>query len=117
MNDNLMQLLDADRAFAKMSIEKGAEAAFAFYLTDGAIQLPQNQPVQHNKIMKTEPGEALNWEPKGGKVATSGDLGYTWGEYIFTLANGKVIPGKYLNVWVKQKDGSWKVEVDMGNAT
>jgi ketosteroid isomerase-like protein len=53
-------------------------------------------------------------------MAASGDLGYTYGNYIFKSKNkeGKVVTsyGKYISVWKKQKDSSWKVAVDMGNS-
>jgi ketosteroid isomerase-like protein len=54
-------------------------------------------------------------------MAASGDLGYTYGNYILKSKNkeGKVVAsyGKYMSVWKKQKDGSWKVAVDMGNSS
>ncbi|MCG2717170.1 MAG: nuclear transport factor 2 family protein [Candidatus Marinimicrobia bacterium] len=63
----------------------------------------------------------LSWEPQNGEVASSGDLGYTWGKYKVTAKNPDGAAtcryGKYLNVWKKQPDGSWKVLVDMGNAS
>jgi ketosteroid isomerase-like protein len=62
----------------------------------------------------------LNWSPKHAEVSNSAELGYTWGTYILTFldesGNEQKSYGKYLNIWKKQKDGSWKVAVDMGNA-
>jgi ketosteroid isomerase-like protein len=121
MNKALDQLLDSDRGFSKMSEEKGAEAAFVYYLTPDALQLAQGQlPITgvKNISQAMRPGdseEKLVWEPKGGKVAKSEDLGYTWGIYEVRTGTNKLFEGKYLNIWVKQPDGSWKVEVDMGN--
>jgi ketosteroid isomerase-like protein len=121
MNKALDQLLDSDRAFAKMSEEKGAEAAFAYYLTPDALQLAQGQlPIigakNISQVMKPgDPEEVLVWEPQGGKASQSEDLGYTWGMYTVKIGQKKLFEGKYLNIWVKQPGGSWKVEVDMGN--
>ncbi len=61
----------------------------------------------------------MAWEPQKGEVAQSGDLGYTWGKYTVETKDkdGKPVKshGKYLNVWKKQANGSWKVVVDIGN--
>jgi ketosteroid isomerase-like protein len=52
-------------------------------------------------------------------MASCGDLGYTFGLYTFRSkkADGKMTTtyGKYTTIWKKQKDGTWKVLLDMGN--
>jgi ketosteroid isomerase-like protein len=117
----LKELFKTDMAFSKMSEEKGAEKAFAYFLTPDALQLAQGQlPIvgvkNISQAMKPgDPEEALVWKPQGGKVSQSEDLGYTWGIYTVKVGQKKLFEGKYLNIWVKQPDGSWKVEVDMGN--
>ena len=59
------------------------------------------------------------WHPNKVGVARSGDLGYTSGttEATFKDASGKTasFKGKYLTVWKKQVDGSWKVLFDSFN--
>jgi ketosteroid isomerase-like protein len=64
---------------------------------------------------------SLTWKPIGADVSSSGDLGYTYGTYEFRSkdASGKpsVSHGKYTSIWKRQKDGSWKVVLDMGNAS
>jgi ketosteroid isomerase-like protein len=56
----------------------------------------------------------------GADISSSGDMGYTYGTYEFASSdrNGKPVVdhGKYTTIWKKQKDGSWKVVLDMGNA-
>ncbi len=121
MSKETEELLAADRAFSRLSQEKGASHAFAQYLVKDAIMLPNNQnPVTGveaiSQAMQTDEKEVLTWEPQTAIVARSGDLGYTWGMYTITLENGKEIKGKYLNIWRKQSDGKWKVAVDMGNS-
>ena len=60
----------------------------------------------------------LTWTPLGGDV--SGDLGYTYGTFEFRSKDkdGKAVieHGKYTSIWKKQKDGRWKVVLDMGNS-
>ena len=127
-------LLNTDKEFAQMSLDKGAGAAFEFYLTEDAMILPHNgNPVNGREIIvkaftvnpiwdKTE----LAWTPEKAEVSQSGDMGWTWGKYKQTVhrkskqsvhnhSDDIVTYGKYLNIWRKQIDGSWKLVVDMGN--
>jgi ketosteroid isomerase-like protein len=60
----------------------------------------------------------LVWEPGRAEVALGGDLGYTIGDYRVeaTASPDSVLSrGKYLTVWRRQPDGSWKVEADIGS--
>jgi ketosteroid isomerase-like protein len=57
-----------------------------------------------------DPKFVLRWEPLGAEV--SGNLGYTYG--LYRSSNGY---GKYVSVWKKQRDGSWKIVVDAGNTS
>ena len=63
----------------------------------------------------------LTWSPVGTDISAGGDLGYTYGNYEFHSKDkdGKPIVehGKYTSIWKKQKDRSWKVVLDMGNAS
>jgi ketosteroid isomerase-like protein len=63
----------------------------------------------------------LTWTPVGADMAASGDLGYTYGTYEFASKDkdGKEVVnhGKYTSIWKLQTDGSWKVVLDMGNAS
>lgn len=116
-------LLNTDKEFSNLSKKRGAAHAFSQYLTSDAIMLPQNkQPIFgvksiYESMNNPDSKDQLTWKPKGGKITRSGELGYTWGIYTLVLSNKKIIKGKYLNIWIKQKDGSWKVEVDMGNTS
>ena len=63
----------------------------------------------------------LSWQAVDGEVAASGEMGWTWGESQTAVKDStgqtRIFYGKYLNVWKKQADGSWKVRVDIGNAS
>ena len=117
-------LLKTDIEFAKASVATSAAEAFAVYLADDATQMPAGgNPVVGKKaiLARLGSGYVLSWEPKRAEVAKSGELGWTWGTYELHTrdAEGKPIVryGKYVNVWRKQKDGTWKVILDMGNAS
>ena len=58
----------------------------------------------------------MQWKPKGGTIAQSGELGYTYGLYVLKPA-GKdtTLYGTYVSIWKKQTDGSWKFVLDSGN--
>lgn len=62
----------------------------------------------------------LVWHPVTGEVARSGDLGFTVGYAVFTGKRADGAPqvrySKYLTVWKKQHDGSWRYVVDGGNS-
>ncbi len=117
-------LMKTDIEFSKTSVEKGAAEAFYLYLTDDAVQLPAGLPpiVGRQAIRERMTGSSktvLKWEPVKAEVAKSGDLGYTWGSYELSWQgeDGKTekLTGKYLNIWKKQPDGTWKAAVDIGN--
>lgn len=118
-------LFETDRLFAKMSLEKGAAEAFRMYLAEDAMQLSTGaNPVFgrdsiYQGMLEMPEGAILDWEPQDGEVAQSGEMGWTWGNYVFTWKDeqGEEAKsyGKYLNIWEKQEDGQWRVLIDMGN--
>jgi ketosteroid isomerase-like protein len=64
-------------------------------------------------------GAVLVWTPLQADVSRSRDLGYTFGTYELRIpgTNGPptVRHGKYVSIWKRQADGSWKIVVDTGN--
>ena len=76
--------------------------------------------VEASTLMTYDKNNRLTWSPVAADISASGDLGYTYGTFEFRSKDkeGKetVNHGKYMSVWKKQADGSWKVAVDMGNA-
>ena len=119
-------LLDTDRKFAQTSKDLGPAEAFRLYLFEDALQLPNgHSPISglqniYESMKAGSSNDELHWQPVDGAVAQSLDFGYTWGNYVSIAADetGQKIKnyGKYLNIWKKNKAGSWKVLVDMGNS-
>jgi len=72
------------------------------------------------KEMLTTPGAAISWKATKVEVAKSGDLACVSGTYEETMAdaNGKSVKdhGKYVEVWEKQANGTWKVVADIWNS-
>ncbi len=122
-----LRLLNVDKQFAKMSLEKGAAEAFKHYLTKDAMGLsPGQHPVMGNEKLYNEmkvgqKNYTLAREPQRAEVAVSEDMGWTWGTYIMTVIDNKEQEqkhyGKYLNIWERQDDGQWRVIVDIGNSS
>jgi len=116
----------ADAAWDKTYEAKDLAKAVAFCDEQGSLLWP-NSPVATGKDAITKltasafaiPDFKLVWHPDKAGVARSGDLGYTSGTYLWSFkdASGKPASdrGKYLTVWKKQGDGSWKVFFDMFN--
>jgi len=116
-----------DTQWSKAASEANVEQFVSFF-ADGASFLPPNQPTITTKedIQKwatglmTAPGFKVSWEPAKAVASRGGDLGYTVGTYELTMNNPKGKPvtdhGKYLTVWTKQADGSWKVAADTFNS-
>jgi ketosteroid isomerase-like protein len=121
-------LMDVDRAFNKATSAKGIDGWVEF-AADDAVFMPEGVDFVRGKEavrkfytpMFSRKGFSLTWEPIEAIVAASGDLGYTFGRWRSTSINAEGKPvtgqGKYLTIWKKQKDGSWKAAVDVGNTT
>jgi len=118
------RLLETDIAFSRASEQRGAAQAFYEYLAPDALSLQGGElPIKGRDAIKiqitTNLRGVLSWTPQDAEVSSGADLGYTWGTYIFHGdADGRkdqTVFGKYLSVWKKQSDGSWKVIVDAGN--
>jgi len=118
-------VLAADAAWLKVYAAKDLDKSVAFCDDEGSMLVP-GSPIATGKaaIAKAIASDFANsdlvWHPNKSGVARSGELGYTSGTYEMRLksAPGKTIldKGKYLTVWKKEADGSWKVLFDMFNS-
>lgn len=113
--------------FMKAAADRGS-AGYMSYYADDAVEVPNGGGLIQGKIeiakgmgFLDDKNNRLIWTPVGADISSSGDLGYTYGTYEFhsTGKDGKaaVEYGKYTSIWKKQKDGRWKVALDMGNAS
>ncbi len=116
-------LMAADTAFAALSEATTPKNAFANFLAPDAMMLPRSSQgiiEGYDRAVAMfgddgDPGYQLLWQPQFGEVASSGDMGWTWGQYQVVVDGENVDTGKYVNIWKKQADDSWKVRVDIGN--
>jgi ketosteroid isomerase-like protein len=60
--------------------------------------------------------KGISWEPYKAEASSSGDLGYTLGNWKLVTPDTTYY-GNYYTAWKKGKDGTWKWVVDGGNNT
>jgi len=118
----------ADVAWVKAVGSKDPAAASSFY-ADSAVLMAAGAPITNGKDaiqkafagMMTDPKFALTFAPTKVEVSKAGDLAYEIGDYEITFSDKKGKPvitkAKYVVVWGKQADGSWKALVDAPNTT
>lgn len=113
--------------FMKAAAEKGSQGYMSYY-AENAVEVPNGGPLIQGKVeiakgmgFLDDKNNQLLWTPVGADISSSGDLGYTYGTFEFHSKDkdGKPVVdhGKYTSIWKKQADGSWKVVLDMGNAS
>ena len=104
-------------------------AAFTSFYAEDAVLLPPGGPMTNGKErigeawrqMVAQPGFDLTFAPTKVEVSKSGDLAYEIGDYALTVNDKRGKPqtskGKYVVVWAKQANGTWKVVVDAPTTT
>jgi ketosteroid isomerase-like protein len=114
-------MVEAERNFYETGQEKGTRAAFlAFLADDGVVFRPG--PVNGKEVWgaRAETGLDLIWEPTFATMARSADFGYTTGPAKWRATKKEEAfagHGQFVSIWKKQKDGSWRVALDLGIET
>lgn len=120
---------DAEIAWSKDAASKDADKFVAYYADDVSLLLP-NMPAINGKeparaqfkAMFGDPNFSLKFQTVRAEASTGGDFVFTQGTYTSTRSDPKDAKktisdkGKYLTVWRKQADGSWKAVADMINS-
>lgn len=101
------------------SVSYYAEDA-ADFIDKGALVKGKNSIRLAWKDILAPTAPTLSFTTSYVEVARSGDLAYEYGTYDLVTEVKKGKPkdekGKYVTVWKKQPDGSWKVVADIDNA-
>ncbi len=107
-------VIAAERAFARMSMEKGIKSAFLANLaTDAVVFRPGPVPAQAWYRDHPASPATLEWSPDLAAIAVTGDMGFTSGPW--KLTNGdQAAHGHFVTVWRHEPDGTWKAVVDGG---
>ena len=103
-----------------MAKDKSIEEAMTAFAADDAVicrstKIYKGMAGIHEYYSRKDKADKLTWKADFVDVSSSGDIGYTYGEYDFEgIRVGKTITdhGTFHTIWKKQKDGSWKFVVD-----
>jgi ketosteroid isomerase-like protein len=124
--DPSKELLQLDREFDVATAREGVDGWLSYFSADG-MMMPANHDLVVGQAAIREfeskafatPGFSMRWEPVDAVAA--GNLGYTYGVFkvIRNGPDGKPAAsyGKYVTIWRKQHKDSWKIAVDIGNAS
>ena len=119
-------LRDTDAAYSAAAAAKDVEKCASNY-ADNATVYVAGEPAHVGKasihefleVLLNTPGLSTHWRVTSVHVARLGELGYTTGiTYTTTTdASGKktTVKGKYVTVWNKMADGTWKAVDDISN--
>ena len=115
-------MVDTERAFSRMSEQKGTRDAFSSFIADDGI-LFRPRAVFGKKWMQEHPlptsttRSLLVWQPILAGMSRAGDLGYTTGpwQYKNDIKDAKPSAfGNFMTEWKKQANGKWRFAVDLG---
>ncbi len=114
-------LLQVDRAYSRAAATQGISPALAGYVSSDVRVLREGrQPLDGidalRELLSQQQG-SLSWEVLGGDVSTSGELGYTYGEYELRPTAGDTGPemGVYVRAWrrVPIAGDAWRVVAEV----
>jgi len=112
-------LLQTERAWAAATAGDDLERVLSFWHDDAVVYPGDRAPVRgKSEILvfltanRTMPGFRQIFEPSEAHASPAGDLGYTVGNFETSFSNSEgtrlVASGRYVNVWRRAADGSWK---------
>ena len=121
LSSGALFLIELEARFAK-AVADGGGKAFATWFADDAVTLNNGRPAVLGRASIARDANwdpktyQLTWIPSGAQMGPSNDMGFTWGRYEghSTDKNGGpvVTSGRYMTVWKKEADGTWKVSMD-----
>jgi ketosteroid isomerase-like protein len=118
-------LKNADLAFAEATAGRRL-SGFSSFLAEDVLSIRPNLPVirgrpelaQRWAALLNDPAMSITWQPLEAVVSDGGEMGFTVGTYQITRTEGhsrsSAGGGKYITIWKRQPDGSWKVAFDSG---
>jgi ketosteroid isomerase-like protein len=120
----LTAMVEAERAFAMRALEVGWKQAFLDFFSESAIGYDGEEVGYAKEQIRRNPDppkdHQLLWEPRYGDVARSGELGYLTGpsrNILPSRNNGQPRHGVYASVWKRERDGTFRVVMDLGTNT
>ena len=111
------ELMAADRAFAAKAQADGVPAAFTEYAAEDALIVTSREIISGRAGVTASyadwpAGARLEWAPEQGRVSARGDMGWTWGNSVYTAPDGARTTGRYVSVWTRDYEGNWRYAFD-----
>lgn len=112
-------LYEVDRQFARLAAEQGPARAFQQYADAQSLRLNPTGPntVGRDALaaeLRSVPPGGLTWIPRFAEAAVSGELGWTWGDYLARGPQGER-RGRYVTVW-RLTPAGWRIAGDIGTS-
>jgi uncharacterized protein (TIGR02246 family) len=119
---------DVEAAWVKDAATKDADKWASYFTEDGSGLYPGAGILNGKAAIKAamvpilaDPNFSLTFQSTRAMASKGGDMVYSQGTYTMTMTNPKTKKpltdkGKYLTVYTKQADGSWKVVADTFNS-
>ncbi|MEP7272706.1 MAG: nuclear transport factor 2 family protein [Acidobacteriota bacterium] len=122
LSPSFSTMVATERAFARFAVERGFRDSFITFFADDGIGFTPKPVKTRQDLMSQPPPDSpspvtFNWTPVYGDISAAGDLGYNTGPVVYEDRGPNKRPnrhGLFFSVWRKQKDGSWKVALDIG---
>lgn len=115
------ELIATDIEFSRLSLERGKNFSFSSYIDEkGVLLRPGGMPIKGKQSLdslqnlRPDSSYTLKWKPLFADAAISGEIGYTYGVWLFSNKDTSFM-GSYTTIWKKDKNGKWKFVLDMGN--
>jgi ketosteroid isomerase-like protein len=120
--DRTADLKKADQDWAKSAGARSVDQ-FMSFIGEDAYACGLDGKWAHGKPaiqdewskMLADPSFKINWTAESAEVSKDGNLGYTRGTFTGSQGNS-AFSGGYATVWKKDKDGKWRVTVDIASA-
>lgn len=111
------ELLAVDRAFAQRARREGVGAAFAAYAASDALMVTRSDIFTGaagvaQRYAAWPEGARLEWSPESARVSARGDMGWTWGNWLYVAPDGTREAGRYVTVWTRDYEGDWRFAFD-----
>jgi len=115
--DDTTPPLGAADGLLNAEIRRDQARAYRPNLTTSArLHRPSAMPIVGDKRilqwLATQPAFATA-DTRYTEAARSGDLGYSWGTYSTKGAGGATAGGFYVRIWVRERNGQWKLALDV----
>ncbi len=114
------EIVETEKQFAELAKVEGIPKAFLTYAADDAVLMRNNSLIigktaiaqQFESQGASGNTNSLIWKPDFVDVSASGDLGYTYGTFVYSsldsLGQTNKLEGVFHTVWKRQADGSWR---------